>query len=710
LKISILLPLKENFSPIYPGAVSLFVNDTLKISKYKKNCIVYGNTNYKKKFKLNYKNISIKKTIFKGQNKSYVEEFAKLEKKVNSDLIELHNRPIYLKYLVKLLSDKNYILYFHNDPLTMNGSKSIAERIFLLKTCFKIIFNSNWSKKKFLEGMKTDYINSEKLIVINQSAKKNKINLKSKKKIITFVGKLNKAKGYDIFGKAIIKILKKYKNWSSIVVGDEPRDKIFFNHSRLNKLGFKKHSEVINIYKKTSIAVVCSRWEEPFGRTSLEASANGCAVIISNRGGLSETITNGVILKKLDNLSLYEEIEKLIINSSKRRKLQSLSLKNFFLTHSYITKLIDNVRDIKLSINKKINLQNLKKTLRILHVTNFNERHNGRLFFNTGRRINNGFIRLGNSVLEFSDRDIQKNYKSYSDIYGSRSLNDKLRKTCYNFKPDLMVLGHADLVTSDMLGELKDEYPFLKIAQWFLDPLNINGPDFIKNKNRILDKSEFVDTNFITTSPDVLNFLPNNVENFYIPNPTDPSIETLNNFNKNCLNDVFFALSHGVHRGKLKYSTVDNREKFINKLVSISNDVKFDIFGINNVQPIWADQYFKNISNSKMGLNLSRGSPIKYYSSDRISQITGNGLVTLIDEKTGYRDFFNDKEMVFYSNVYDLKEKISKISRDEKLRKSIGRRGKKKYSKYFNSNLVADFIINKTLEINPNKKYLWHDK
>ena len=710
MKISILLPLKENFSPIYPGAVSLFVNDTLKISKYKKNCIVYGNTNYKEKFKLKYKNISLKKTIFKGQNKSYVEEFAKLEKKTNSDLIELHNRPIYLKYLVKLLKEKNYILYFHNDPLTMNGSKSVSERIFLLKNCFKIIFNSNWSKKKFLEGMKADFINSDKLIVINQSAKKNKINLYSKKKIITFVGKLNKAKGYDIFGKAIIKILNKYKKWSSIVIGDEPRDKLDFNHSRLKKLGFKKHSDVINFYKKTSIAVVCSRWEEPFGRTSLEAAANGCAVIISNRGGLSETITNGVILKKLDYLSVYKEIEKLIISPNKRKKLQSLSIKNFFLTHSYITKLIDNVRDIKLSINKKVYLQNSKKLLRILHVTNFNERHNGRLFFNTGRRINNGFIRLGNSVLEFSDRDIQKNYKSYSDIYGSKTLNNKLRKTCYNFKPDLIVLGHADLVSPEMLGQLKDEYPFLKIAQWFLDPLNINGPDFYKNKNRILDKSEFVDTNFITTSPDVLNFLPKNVENFYIPNPTDPSIETLNNFNKNCLNDVFFALSHGVHRGKLKYSTVDNREKFINKLVKISKDIKFDIFGINNVQPIWADQYFKNISNSKMGLNLSRGSPIKYYSSDRISQITGNGLVTLIDEKTGYRDFFSDKEMVFYSNVYDLKEKILKISKDEKLRKLIGRNGKKKYSKYFNSNLVADFIINKTLGINTKKKFLWHDK
>ena len=165
-----------------------------------------------------------------------------------------------------------------------------------------------------------------------------------------------------------------------------------------------------------------------------------------------------------------------------------------------------------------------------------------------------------------------------------------------------------------------------------------------------------------------------------------------------------------MHRGSLKYRVSDDREKFISKLIKISKDVKYDIFGLDNVQPIWADQYLKTISNSKMGLNLSRGSPIKYYSSDRITQITGNGLVTLIDEKTGYRDFFTEKEMVFYSNIYDLSEKISKISRDEKLRKSIGKKGKDKYTKYFNSNLVADFIINKTFEINNKKKYLWHDK
>ena len=308
MKISILLPFKENFSPNYAGAVSLFVKDTSKISKFKKNITIFGNTEYKKRFNLKYKNIQITKKIFQGQNKAYVNEFIKYEIKNNSNLIELHNRPFYLKLLKNKLHNKIYTFYFHNDPLTMTGSKSIKDRTYLINNCHKVIFNSNWSKKRFLQGMHFDYVNSEKLIVINQSAKKNNVNLKSKKKIITFVGKLNKAKGYDIFGKSIIKILNKYKNWSSIVVGDEPRDKIVFNHSRLNKLGFKKHNDVINIYKKTSIAVVCSRWEEPFGRTSLEAAANGCAVIISNRGGLPETITNGVILKNLNHGNLYKEM------------------------------------------------------------------------------------------------------------------------------------------------------------------------------------------------------------------------------------------------------------------------------------------------------------------------------------------------------------------------------------------------------------------
>jgi len=707
MKISILLPYKENFSPIYPGAVSLFINDTTNLSKYKKNITIYGNTEHKKLFNLKYVNIPLKKQILSSRSERYVKEFLNIEKEKPSKLIEIHNRPNYLKILINNLNRRTYALYFHNDPLTMTGSKSIADRKFLLENCYKIIFNSNWSKKRFLQGLHRNFINSEKLLVVFQSAKKQRIDFKKKENLITFVGKLNRSKGYDIFGKAIIKILNKYKDWKAIVIGDEQRDKIDFNHKKLSKLGFLQHDKVINYYKKTSIAVVCSRWEEPFGRTSLEASSSGCAVIISNRGGLPETVTNGVILETLSVQNLYKNISNLIKNSRKRKNLQVLSNQNFYLTHEYVSNIIDNYRDSKLQPFKVFFTKKKKKKFRIVHVTNFNERHDGRLYFNTGRRINNGFIREGHSILEISDRDIQKYYKNYKDINGSKTLNSKLKKTCYNYKPDLLVLGHADLISPQTLSELKDDYPNLKISQWFLDPLNKNGPDYERNKQRILDKSDYIEANFITTSPQVLDFLPKKTKNYFIPNPADSSFETLNNFNRNCNMDVFFALSHGVHRGVLKTGKFDERAIFINNLIEITKNVKFDVYGFNKVQPIWADHYFKTIANSKMGLNLSRGAPIKYYSSDRITQIIGNGLVTLIDEKTLFRDFFNDNEMVFYKNIGDLSEKIIKISSDEKLRRKIGKNGKFKYLKYFNSSLVANYIVEKTLDLKSKNKFMW---
>ena len=70
-------------------------------------------------------------------------------------------------------------------------------------------------------------------------------------------------------------------------------------------------------------------------------------------------------------------------------------------------------------------------------------------------------------------------------------------------------------------------------------------------------------------------------------------------------------------------------------------------------------------------------------------------------------NFFNNNEMVFYKNVSDLSEKILKISRDEKLRRKIGKAGKDKYLKYFNSTNIANYILQKTLDIKSGKKYFW---
>ena len=97
-----------------------------------------------------------------------------------------------------------------------------------------------------------------------------------------------------------------------------------------------------------------------------------------------------------------------------------------------------------------------------------------------------------------------------------------------------------------------------------------------------------------------------------------------------------------------------------------------------------------------MGINLSQGPSTKYYSSDRITQLIGNGLMTFIDKKTMLNKFFNNNEVVFYKTIKDLSKKIIKYNDNDKLRIKIAKNGKNKYLKYFNSKNVANFIIQKT--------------
>ena len=170
MKISILLPYKENYSNNYAGAVSLFINDTTKLSKFNKNIRIFGSTDFKSILSKNYTNIELNKNkLFQSQSRYYVNKFIELQKKINADIIEIHNRPNYLKYIKKL--NTKIVLYFHNDPLEMAGSEKINERLQLIKICKKIIFNSEWSKKRFIEDLGNFYSGSPKLEVINQSTK-----------------------------------------------------------------------------------------------------------------------------------------------------------------------------------------------------------------------------------------------------------------------------------------------------------------------------------------------------------------------------------------------------------------------------------------------------------------------------------------------------------------------------------------------------------
>ena len=70
MNISILLPFKENYSKKIAGAVSLFVNDTSNVSKFKQSIIVYGSTNRKDFLSKNYINLKPVRNFYKARTKN----------------------------------------------------------------------------------------------------------------------------------------------------------------------------------------------------------------------------------------------------------------------------------------------------------------------------------------------------------------------------------------------------------------------------------------------------------------------------------------------------------------------------------------------------------------------------------------------------------------------------------------------------------------
>ena len=693
LKILTILPYKENYTKSKAQAAAIWVYDFLRFSRYKNQTLVLGNTNSKNYLSKNYLNIKIDNLGSKLSSSTirYCDQIIKRVRDLNFDLIEIHNRPLVFEYLKKHIK-KKYILYFHNDPITMKGSVTKKERLDLLNRVDKIIFVSRWVQKRFFNGLDQKLLNKTEVVYpsINKISK-----FPSKKKWISFVGKLNSSKGYDIYKGAILKILDEFEDWTALSIGDESRDRPHIKHVRHKEIGFKTHKDVLKILSQTQIAVVPSRWEEPFGRTALESGSRGCATIISNRGGLPETVLHSIKLEKLDINNLYKKIKYLIKNKKIRYNIQKNSFRNVLHTVEENSKLIDNIRE---SIFFNLNIKIKNNNLRIINIYNTGQKLSHRLYnISLGKKFTNGFIRNGHDVLEISDRDYIKQSRGLSLTSNNSKFQNYLLNTFKNYSPDLIFFGHTNNLEKETIMNFKEINNNLILSHWNEDPIMPGLEYSKKNISNINRYSDLVDHNFITTHPSVLKKQNINNNNFhFIFIPVDKNIECFDVYNMNPVKDLFYAMSHGVNRGVLKKGKSDNRINFLNKLINKINGINYDFYGFENKDPIWGNEFYKSLINSKMGLNLSRGNPAKYYSSNRIASLVGNGLLTFVDKKTQLDDFFNKNEIIFYNSIEDLAEKIKFYKKNESSRIKIAKNGKRKYFRMFNEQKITKYIIDRS--------------
>ena len=700
-EIAELLPNKEDYTLNKAAAASIWVKDFNQGLIASRQLIFGISSSSSSSLSKNF--INLKKDNLINNSYFYIKNFvSKLPKSIK--VIVIHNRPHFFFILKKKYPGIKFILVFHNDPNTLRGSRTVKEKINILQNCDKIIFVSSYVKKRF-------YYNINNLLplkgeIIYPSTNYYNHNFKKrlkKDKIIVFIGKLNSAKGYNLFGTAVINILNKYKDWRAIVAGNEKRESYNFHHERLKVFDWLSHKQIINIYKKSSISVVPSTWDEPFGRTAMESSDMGNALITSGKGGLKETVFNPIILKKINSLSIINEIEKLIKHPNLLKKIQKFNYKNKKI--NYNTNLIkaSNLK-YNLLIKKSYKINFINNNNKILHIANFDEKNDYRLSnINLATKISDGFIKDKFHTTNFSDRFFSQQ-NVFSDI------DDRIINIIKNLKPTLILLGHTNSLKTETLKNIKDKFSDIKIAFWYEDSINKKGPDYIKNKTFIEKYKNYVDQYFITT--DVNNIetsIPKKKLNF-IPVPASTLSENLNLYKtKNHEYDIFYAVSHGVNRGILKKNKIDERYNFLKLLMSKSNDINYNVFGFNNIQPVWGDEFIKEMSKCRFGLNLSRGEPVKYYSSNRIATLAANGIPTLIDEKVKYSDFFSNNEMIFYKDIYDLIDKVNFYKKNEKKRIQIGVNGQSKYFKIFSNIIIADYIASKTLGTKPSYNYVWDE-
>ena len=694
MKIATILPYKENYTFSKAQAAAIWVCDFFKYSKFKDNNFIYGNTKSKDYLTKNYINININnlKSKFTSSTKEYCKNFINKTSNQNFDIIEIHNRPLVYNYLRAKINTK-YILYFHNDPLSMNGSKTSSERLNLLISLDKIIFVSKWVQSRFFIDIDKKLMNKTNIVYpsIHRSKTKQK-----KQNRITFVGKLNKSKGYDVYKGAIIKILNEFNDWKAFSIGDELRERPIIRHKNHEELGFLNHKDVLNFLSKSEIAVVPSRWEEPFGRTALESSSRACATIISNRGGLPETTDHRIILKKLTSYELYKEIKKLIENPKIRKKIQNDGFEKIKHLVKKNSLYIDSIRE---SLIQNYSLNFLRNKLRIINIYNTGQKNFHRLYnISLGKKFTNGFVRNGHDVLEISDRDFVRQNRNIFQKKNTEKFQDYLINTFKNYNPDLIFFGHTKNIDRKTINEFKNINNNLIISQWNEDPVMKSLNYSKQNINNILNYSDIVDHTFVTTDPSILkkqNVLIKNLHFFFVP--VDKNIECFDVYKKNPLKDIFYAMSHGVNRATLKKGKNDSRIHFLNSLIRKLVNIDYDFYGFQNKEPIWGNDFYKALVNSKMGLNLSRGLPTKYYSSNRIASLMGNGLLTFIDKKTQLNDIFNNKEIVLYTSINDLSEKVNFYKMNNNLRIKIAKAGKKKYFQLFNELKTTKYILDKSL-------------
>ena len=312
-------------------------------------------------------------------------------------------------------------------------------------------------------------------------------------------------------------------------------------------------------------------------------------------------------------------------------------------------------------------------------------------------RLMAGAIRNNWQAFSFSERDIARFLAPLGCLraIGARMMNTRLVRTARNWKPDVIFLGHCDYVTNDTLSEIRTCVPGVRIVHINCDPIETTHCcDQIKRRMGSCDAI------FLTTAGAKLKewTTGRNIVGFY-PNPSDPSFEVEDNSAKtDFLYDLFFAGRPAL---------ADARKILLEELLPrLAPSVRLGLFGMG--RPLVVGRaYEEAIAASKMGLSINRFENWKWYASDRLTHLMGNGLLTFQFDGNQMQDFFTEQETVYFHTSEELADKIAFYQAHDDARRRIAGAGRAKYHLLFNAQRVLRYMMEAVLGEPFSETYEW---
>lgn len=336
------------------------------------------------------------------------------------------------------------------------------------------------------------------------------------------------------------------------------------------------------------------------------------------------------------------------------------------------------------------------RPLRIVHVANFGEDQNGRAFYNVDRKLSLGLIRLGHFVYDFSYRHMARYDAPFrSKKLGVGKMQTRLLDVIEQVGPELLLLGHSELIEAATLEEIRRRFPQLKLAMWYVDWL-----EEAHKRENVRQRLSLVDAVFCTTGGEALRAVAGSAGNLhFMPNPADPAIER----HRNDLQQQFDW--EMIYCGR-DYKD-PRRQAQLQELAQRLGSEQLCLRGCLGYPAVFGAQYLSLLSRARCGLNYSRRNDIPLYSSDRLIQLAGNGLLTFTPRVPGLHQLFSEEQLVYFDDFDDLTEKFHYYQAHDEARIAIAKAGRERAHGDYSSSHVGRYLIDVTFKNEGYQRYEW---